>query len=630
MSRAVEWLGVACTLAVAHMYMNRTSSLLQTLAFLLPVLTMALVRLEVRVQEASHHDDFGPEAVIVSPSRELAMQIVRTAQSLLPQQAWPLVQQAIGGANMRRQLDNIESKKPLVVVGTPGRLAELSRLGALRTHRTSMLVLDEVDQLLCSQFQADLLRVLQHMGTKLEKGPQAVCACLTLAQCRQWDSIALSYRGREDCLHRPALGGARLHCCAGGWTALTLTRPWRESCLHHTTGSGPAVVIILLIARARVHSIASSKPTPPAHWECLMHLHSLRSKAVCCLQVVASATMNLSMVATLQKLLNTSAPIPIVSPHNLPATASSPASASSDQGADSSAAAESSGKAAWGWGAASGFWAGYAGVSSRRGSAGGINTGGPVSDSMPPRLQHCYIVENRRHHVDVLRRVVHALGAKRVLAFMNHQDRLRDAAQKLAHRGLEVGVLHGEMGKQKRSAVLTKFLLGKFQVVLVSDVVARGLDVPECDAVVHLELPTNAAHYAHRAGRTGRMGRPGVVVSVIEKREQFVIDKLSKSLGVAIPQSKVTGGRATIIEKGRVKVLGRFQSEATSTEGEDGHGAEDSRAAALAQAEAQQNACKVAPLWAAANAGMFAHAGDNGTAGMEHQEAQRLLQLTAR
>ena len=137
-------------------------------------MTNAVRRLEQRVFRKEARDDFGPEAIIVAPSRELAMQIVRVAQSLLPQEAWPLVQQAIGGANMRRQLDSMKKNKPVVVIGTPGRLAEHSRLGSLRTHRTTAIVLDEVDQLLCQQFRDDMLRVLRHVGSRLDHPPQVV------------------------------------------------------------------------------------------------------------------------------------------------------------------------------------------------------------------------------------------------------------------------------------------------------------------------------------------------------------------------------------------------------------------------------------------------------------------------
>jgi superfamily II DNA/RNA helicase len=156
--------------------MQLNKAAMQTLAFLLPVLTMAVHRLEQRVQGDSAGDDMGPEAIIIAPSRELAMQIVRVAQRLLPQEAWPLVQQAIGGANMRRQVESMKGNKPLIVIGTPGRMAEHSRAGTLRTHRTAAVVLDEVDQLLCQQFRDDMLRILAHTGSKLPEGPQYVRA----------------------------------------------------------------------------------------------------------------------------------------------------------------------------------------------------------------------------------------------------------------------------------------------------------------------------------------------------------------------------------------------------------------------------------------------------------------------
>lgn len=65
------------------------------------------------------------------------------------------------------------------------------------------------------------------------------------------------------------------------------------------------------------------------------------------------------------------------------------------------------------------------------------------------------------------------------------------------------------MPKLQRTNVMQAFRNGKYRALVVNDVLARGLDVPNCDVVFHLELPSNAAHYAHRAGRTGRMGAPG-------------------------------------------------------------------------------------------------------------------------
>jgi superfamily II DNA/RNA helicase len=84
-----------------------------------------------------------------------------------------------------------------------------------------------------------------------------------------------------------------------------------------------------------------------------------------------------------------------------------------------------------------------------------------------------------------------------------------------------------------------RFRKGDISALLVSDVAARGLDVPECDAVFNLELPSSAAAYAHRAGRTGRFGRYGLVVTCVEANEAFVVGKLAKELGINIIEAEV-------------------------------------------------------------------------------------------
>lgn len=113
------------------------SVVLQTLAYLLPAMTLALRRAEAafRCQRAaaaqgrqlSEEDMYSVQVLVVAPNQELAMQICRVAADLLPKEGRGAVQQAIGGANMRRQAEAIAENQPLVVVGTPGRLADLVR-----------------------------------------------------------------------------------------------------------------------------------------------------------------------------------------------------------------------------------------------------------------------------------------------------------------------------------------------------------------------------------------------------------------------------------------------------------------------------------------------------------------------
>ena len=125
---------------------------------------------------------------------------------------------------------------------------------------------------------------------------------------------------------------------------------------------------------------------------------------------------------------------------------------------------------------------------------------------------------------------------------MNRRRRLEDAAGKLSAGDRRVGTLHAGMDKEERKTALLRFRRGKTDVLVVSGVAARGLDVEGCDCVVNLETASDARGYAHRAGRAGRAGRPGVVLSVVPPREAFVLRKFGRSLGVQIPEGQLREG----------------------------------------------------------------------------------------
>ena len=329
--------------------------------------------------------------IVVAPSQELAMQIVRQAEALLGPGARQYVAQAIGGANMKRQMEALRREKPMLVIGTPGRLAELSELGHLRTHHVRCLVLDEADELLDGVFAKHLARLEEHAGKAVYAGRQTVLVSATLAP-----------------------------------RTLAAYAPWCAA---------PAVLV-------------AARPPRPA---------------------------------------------------------------------------------------------GEAG-----GAADGARSAGEAPPSLPPQLQHSYVVvDDSRHRVDLLRRSIHALDTQRALVFLNFGKRLADTAAKLSRRGMAVGALHGGLDKLERAATLAAFRAGKLRALLVTDLAARGLDVPECDAVFSLELPSDGVHYAHRAGRTARAGREGRMVTLVEPRELFVIRKYERALGIAIPEARVHAGEMT-------------------------------------------------------------------------------------
>ncbi len=392
----------------------------KTLAYLLPVLAMAVERAEQEIidAQAARPRDWAAhvgqvQAIIVAPSRELAMQIVRVAQQVLPPDAARAVQQAIGGANPVRQIEALKYHKPLVVVGTPGRLAELSRAGHLGTHKCGILVLDEVDQLLAPHFRDEMTRLHEHVGRKMG-GPE----------------------GRQT-------------------------------------------IIVSATATPKVLDMAAEWCPNPV-------------------QVFVAADGTSSDNGPMDGSISNPTMMPIISDHHPQPKAPS-----------------------WGWGAAA-----EASSQRIRGTAGGLGTS-QFAVALPPQLRHVYVEAPFRHRVDAVRRAMHALDAQRVLVFMNFQQRLKDAQAKLASKGMAVGVLHGELTKLERASVLQAFKRGEYRALVVSDVATRGLDIPECDAVFNLELPSDAAHYAHRAGRTGRMGRAGVVVSIVEPSQTHVVHKLT-------------------------------------------------------------------------------------------------------
>lgn len=141
----------------------------KTLAYLLPILSKVGPLRELQGEDTVTEDTInrdGVEAVIVVPSRELAMQIVREAERILGPKYKKVVQQIIGGANQSRQEEALKRNKPCIVVGTPGRISEISKAGKLHTHGCRFLVLDEADQLLSIKFRGDMRRILEHVGQR--------------------------------------------------------------------------------------------------------------------------------------------------------------------------------------------------------------------------------------------------------------------------------------------------------------------------------------------------------------------------------------------------------------------------------------------------------------------------------
>lgn len=148
-----------------------------------------------------------------------------------------------------------------------------------------------------------------------------------------------------------------------------------------------------------------------------------------------------------------------------------------------------------------------------------------------PLIQQRAIEVDTARRTALLRHLVQAEGWPRVLVFVATQYATEHVADKLRRAGLRAAAFHGDLSQGARSQVLADFKASALQVVVATDVAARGLDISGLPAVVNYDLPRAAADYTHRIGRTGRAGRRGVAVSfvtaateshfrLIEKRQQ--------------------------------------------------------------------------------------------------------------
>ena len=178
-------------------------------------------------------------------------------------------------------------------------------------------------------------------------------------------------------------------------------------------------------------------------------------------------------------------------------------------------------------------------------------------------LEHSYFVSEQRNKIDTLRKIIRSVKPRSPIEFINETDDIAEVEEKIRFSGLSIGSLYGEAGKQDRAKVMDGFRRGKFQLLLATDVAARGLDLPGVTHVIQFDPPMDADHYVHRAGRTGRMGRSGTVLSIVTERERFLIDKYAKALGIEIAEKILYGGE--IIDAAAAR--GRQRSGGTVNEG---------------------------------------------------------------
>ncbi|MFD1738430.1 DEAD/DEAH box helicase [Bacillus salitolerans] len=167
------------------------------------------------------------------------------------------------------------------------------------------------------------------------------------------------------------------------------------------------------------------------------------------------------------------------------------------------------------------------------------------SVELKEKVAHLYVVCERRDKIDYLRRILHTEPGMKAIAFINDAFHLEGLAAKMAYKKISVGILYSQSTQAEREATLKKFRAGKFQLLLATDVAARGLDIEGITHVIHLDLPEAIESFVHRSGRTGRMGASGTVVSIVTSGEEKQLKQFERKLGITMQQVTLFKGQWT-------------------------------------------------------------------------------------
>ncbi|WP_213952809.1 DEAD/DEAH box helicase [Variovorax sp. dw_954] len=160
--------------------------------------------------------------------------------------------------------------------------------------------------------------------------------------------------------------------------------------------------------------------------------------------------------------------------------------------------------------------------------------------TVPDIAQRAIEVDTSRR-TQLLRHLVQDQKWTRVLAFVATKHAAEIVADKLRKAGIEAEPFHGMLSQGKRTQVVADFKASRVQVVVATDLAARGIDIAQLPVVVNFDLPRSATDYVHRIGRTGRAGESGLAVSFVPASSEAHFRLIEKRQGLSVPRERIVG-----------------------------------------------------------------------------------------
>ncbi|HUX59103.1 MAG TPA: DEAD/DEAH box helicase [Bacteroidales bacterium] len=153
-----------------------------------------------------------------------------------------------------------------------------------------------------------------------------------------------------------------------------------------------------------------------------------------------------------------------------------------------------------------------------------------TKNSSAENVSHGYYLVHARDKYKVLKRIADFEPDIYGIVFCRTRKETQEIASKLINDGYNADALHGDLSQAQRDAVMQKFRIRNLQLLIATDVAARGLDVDDLTHVINFSLPDDTEVYTHRSGRTGRAGKAGISLSLVHLRERHILQQIERKV----------------------------------------------------------------------------------------------------
>lgn len=158
-------------------------------------------------------------------------------------------------------------------------------------------------------------------------------------------------------------------------------------------------------------------------------------------------------------------------------------------------------------------------------------------------VDHQFVVTTAHHRYETLKRLIDFNPGMYGIIFTRTKADAQEIAEKLTREGYDIDALHGDLTQQQRNKVMDEFREKTLQLLIATDVAARGIDVVGITHVINFELPDDIEVYTHRSGRTGRAGKTGICMSIVHTRETGRIRQIERMVQVPFHKLEIPSGK---------------------------------------------------------------------------------------